>query len=45
MKRFLELLMDKYGKYISKYTIFETMIPIRRQGIKHPEINKFKEFF
>ena len=36
MKMFCEKLMRKFGEYITEYEILETIIPIRKKGIKNP---------
>jgi len=40
MKRFCEKMMEMFGDYISDYKVLETIIPIRREGIKYPNIEK-----
>jgi len=44
MKKFVEKLLNVFGRYIDEYTILETMIPIRKQGIKHPDAKKLQEY-
>ena len=36
MKMFCEKLMRKFGEYITEYEVLETIIPIRKNGIKNP---------
>lgn len=40
MKRLCEKMMEMFGEYISGYTVLETIIPIRCQGIKNPAAEK-----
>jgi len=44
MKKFCEKIINVFGKYIDEFTILETMIPIRKQGIKHPDGKKLQEY-
>ena len=44
MKKFCEKLMGAFSGYITKIDIQETMVPIRKQGFKHPMAKKLKDF-
>jgi len=43
MKKFCEKLTSVFSGYITKIDILETMVPIRKQGFKHPMAKKLKE--
>jgi DNA-binding Lrp family transcriptional regulator len=43
MKKFLERLMNIFGEYIDSYLVHETIIPIRKQGIKNPIVEKHSD--
>jgi DNA-binding Lrp family transcriptional regulator len=45
MKKFCDKLMSVFSKYIDSYSIHETIVPVRKQGIKNPIIGKQDEFF
>jgi hypothetical protein len=36
MKQFCDKLIKKYGDFIDSYSVHQTIIPIRKQGIKNP---------
>ena len=36
MKMFCEKIMKKFGEYITEYEVLETIIPVRKKGIKNP---------
>jgi len=44
MKKFCDILMNVFSSFIERYTVLETMIPIRKQGLKNPVANKMGEF-
>jgi len=44
-KQFCEKLMDMFGVYIDSYDIFETIIPIRKSGLKNPRTTQKDSFF
>ncbi|UCF11699.1 MAG: Lrp/AsnC family transcriptional regulator [Thermoplasmatales archaeon] len=44
MKKFCEILMNTFGDFIDSYSVHETMISIRKQGIKNPISEKEGKF-
>jgi DNA-binding Lrp family transcriptional regulator len=43
-KKFVELSFSRGSKYFKEYSILETLIPIRKQGIKNPQIKQLAEY-
>ena len=43
-KKFAEKTFNKFSKYIQEYSILETLVPIRKQGLKNPQIEKLIEY-
>jgi DNA-binding Lrp family transcriptional regulator len=43
-KKFCDKLIQLYEGFISNLEIMETIVPIRKSGIKNPNIDKFAEF-
>jgi hypothetical protein len=37
-------MFQKLEKYIGEYLLLETLVPIRKQGLKNPQINKLIEY-
>ncbi|KYK33785.1 MAG: hypothetical protein AYK22_06110 [Thermoplasmatales archaeon SG8-52-3] len=44
MKQFCDRLIKIFGDFISDYSIHQTIIPIRKQGIKNPNASKQRDF-
>jgi DNA-binding Lrp family transcriptional regulator len=44
MKRFCDKIIKEYDKYISDYSVHQTIIPIRKLGIKNPVADEQKDF-
>jgi DNA-binding Lrp family transcriptional regulator len=43
-KKLVEELSQRIGKYFEEYLLLETLFPIRKQGIKNPQLKKLVEF-
>ncbi|HUS99618.1 MAG TPA: Lrp/AsnC family transcriptional regulator [Candidatus Thermoplasmatota archaeon] len=43
-KKFIREILKRVGKYIKEILLLETIIPIRKKGIKNPHINKLVEY-
>jgi DNA-binding Lrp family transcriptional regulator len=43
-KKFIQIAFQKLEKYIEEYLLLETLLPIRKQGHKNPQINKLVEY-
>ena len=43
-KNFVQELFKRIGKYLGEYLLLETLFPIRKQGLKNPQINKLVEY-
>jgi DNA-binding Lrp family transcriptional regulator len=43
-KRFVEHTIQRFGKYIQEYNLIETLIPIRKQGFKNPQMKHFANY-
>lgn len=44
MKQFCDKLIKKYGDFIEKYLVLQTIIPIRKHGIKNPSAQEQGDF-
>ena len=44
MKKFCGILMNTFGNFIASYSVYETLISIRKQGIKNPIVDKQSDF-
>jgi len=44
VKKFCQMAFYRFHKYIKDYTISEILFPIRKQGIKNPEIKKLVDY-
>jgi len=44
MKQFCDKLIKKFGKFIESYSVHQTIIPIRKNGIKNPSAQKQSDF-
>ncbi len=44
MKKFCDMLMNIFGDFIARYSVHETMVSIRKQGIKNPISEKQGDF-
>jgi DNA-binding Lrp family transcriptional regulator len=44
-KKLVEEIFKRIGKYFDRYTLFETMFTIRKQGIKNPRIKEIIKYF
>lgn len=45
MKKFCDRLMSIFGEFIESYSVQETIIPVRRQGIKNPLAKDLVDYF
>jgi len=43
-KKFIQELNNRVGKYIGAYLLLETIMPIRKKGLKNPQIKKLVEY-
>ena len=43
-KKLVEEIFKRIGKYCENYLFFETLIPIRKQGIKNPQIKNLVDY-
>lgn len=43
-KKFIQIALTKLEKYIGDYLLLETLVPIRKQGLKNPKIKKLIEY-
>jgi len=39
-KKFCEKLINKFSEHMGSYEVLETIIPIRKQGIKNPSVKE-----
>jgi DNA-binding Lrp family transcriptional regulator len=44
-KKLIQEMSKKIGKYFEVYLLLETLFPMRKQGIKNPQMNKLVEYF
>jgi hypothetical protein len=44
MKKFIDKLLVIFGEYIDSYSIQETIIPVRKQGIKNPLVKELVDY-
>ena len=43
-KRFVEETFARFSKYLQEYTLIETLVPVRKQGLKNPRIKELVEY-
>jgi DNA-binding Lrp family transcriptional regulator len=43
-KKFVEETFARFSKYLQEYTLVETLVPVRKQGIKNPRIKDLVEY-
>jgi DNA-binding Lrp family transcriptional regulator len=43
-KKFVDGAFKRYSKYILEYNLIETLFPIRKQGLKNPQIKNLVEY-
>jgi hypothetical protein len=43
-KKFVEDAFKRYDKYVKGFTLIETLFPIRKQGLKNPQIKNLVEY-
>ena len=43
-KRFIEHTIQRLNKYIQEYTLIETLFPVRKQGLKNPQIKDLVKY-
>jgi DNA-binding Lrp family transcriptional regulator len=43
-KNFIQELFKRIGKYLGEYLLLETLFPIRKQGLKNPQIKELIEY-
>jgi DNA-binding Lrp family transcriptional regulator len=44
-KKFIQELSKKIGKYFEEYLLLENLFPMRKQGVKNPQMKKLVEYF
>ena len=44
-KKFIQELSKKIGKYFEVYLLLETLFPMRKQGLKNPQIKELVDYF
>lgn len=44
-KRFLNLSFHRLKKFVKEYSLIETLIPLRKQGLKNPKIKELSYYF
>ncbi|MCX6661326.1 MAG: Lrp/AsnC family transcriptional regulator [Euryarchaeota archaeon] len=43
-KKFVQVIFNRVGKFLKEILLIETIIPIRKKGIKNPQIKKLIEY-
>jgi DNA-binding Lrp family transcriptional regulator len=43
-KRFVEQTFKRFSKYLQEYTIVETLVPIRKHGLKNPQMKNLVKY-
>jgi DNA-binding Lrp family transcriptional regulator len=43
-KKYVELTFEKFRKYLKEYTIMEILVPVRKMGLKNPDIKQVIEY-
>ncbi|MFA5103148.1 MAG: Lrp/AsnC family transcriptional regulator [Candidatus Thermoplasmatota archaeon] len=43
-KKFIQELQKKLGAYLEEYLLLETLFPVRKRGLKNPNIKEFLDF-
>ena len=43
-KKYVDLTFERFNKYLEEYFILETLVPIRKQGLKNPRIKELVEY-
>jgi len=43
-KKFVEKTFAKFSKYLQEYSIIETLVPVRKQGLKNPRIKNLVKY-
>ena len=43
-KKFVDETVARFSKYLQEYTIIETLVPIRKQGLKNPRIKDLVQY-
>ena len=43
-KKFINIMLEKLEKYIGEYLLLETLVPIRKHGLKNPQIKELVEY-
>jgi DNA-binding Lrp family transcriptional regulator len=43
-KKFIQIAFKKFEKYIGDYLLLETLVPVRKQGLKNPQIKNLTQF-
>lgn len=44
-KKLINQMLKKLGKYYEDYFLLETIIPVRKQGLKNPQIKQLTDYF
>ena len=43
-KKYVDLTFERFNKYLEEYFILETLVPIRKQGLKNPRLKELAEY-
>jgi len=43
-KKYVDLTFNRFSKYIQEYSIVETLVTVRKMGLKNPQISKLIEY-
>ena len=43
-KKFVDETFARFSKYLQEYNIVETLVPVRKQGLKNPRIKDLVEY-
>ena len=43
-KKYVDLTFERFHKYIQEYSIVETLVTVRKMGLKNPQISKLIEY-
>jgi DNA-binding Lrp family transcriptional regulator len=43
-KRFIDETFKRFSKFLQEYTLIETLLPVRKNGLKNPRIKDFVDF-
>ena len=43
-KKFIQQIQKRLGAYLEEYLLLETLFPVRKRGLKNPDIKKFLDY-